>query len=164
MLILLYVRWNVQQLLSENQGRRYGSNKMINLQALTMKYECFTCFWPTLQPWFRIAEICQMGANPGMANPGPSAWQARNLTPQELFCGMKNGDIFSLYLSVFISGVECSPLPSVSQGQYTALQDTPVPLSAARLQCDEGYVASTEDLLVCRRPGWTGPSGRCQST
>ena len=64
---------------------------------------------------------------------------------------------------MFIPGVECGRPPFVLQGQYNALEDTPVPLSTIQLECDEGYVASTEDTLVCRRSGWTGTRGRCTS-
>ena len=42
MLILLYTFWNVQHLLSKNQRKRYDINAIINLQALTTKYEYFT--------------------------------------------------------------------------------------------------------------------------
>ena len=45
MLLLLYTLWNVQHLLLKNQCRRYSRDKMVHLQALTMKYECFTCLF-----------------------------------------------------------------------------------------------------------------------
>ena len=42
-LILQYTLWNVQHLLSNNRCRQYSSNKIVDLQAITMKCQYFTC-------------------------------------------------------------------------------------------------------------------------
>ena len=43
MLLLPNTLWNVQHLKSNNQCKIYNRNKTVNLEALTMKYECITC-------------------------------------------------------------------------------------------------------------------------
>ena len=62
MLISLSALWVVQHLLSKNQSTQYRSNKIVNFQAFTMKYECFTyvLIFITTMIWEKHPEICQM--------------------------------------------------------------------------------------------------------
>ena len=59
MLLSLYEFLNVQHLLSKNWCRQYSS-KNDNLQAFTMKYECFICLLTNIIAMIFTAEIRQL--------------------------------------------------------------------------------------------------------